>query len=245
MAGNDQRVPIDVTQTAEFKDAVAIAAKEAVAAALAAARAGTGSAPVTGDAAFAESLALAIAGLVDQESGRTHIAPDVLRKRAEARARMERLLVAARASGSVPSYEVTSVIQLDDQLIKPSWIGNDHVARPTEVDWFGVPNEALRPINDVARGIYEAFRESIGGPVDHQGIIDANEAALRGQQPQMSSSGVVVRGANKRQTTQQQVEGRQLEEGGVRLRHEADGDPNRGRYVRILGKTMPPARQSI
>lgn len=239
---------INIAETPEFKDAVEKVKQEsakAVADALALMRTNVGTSPSAGDTASAESLAMAIASLVDQDSGRTHISPEVLRARANARERMEELLIEVRAKGDVPSYEVTSVVQLDDQLIKPSWIANDHVMRPTEVDWCGVPNEAMRPLNEVARKIYAAFCESIGGAPDHQGIIDANEAAMRGQTPQLNSSGVVVRGANKRRTVQQDVEARQLQEGGVRLRHESESDPTRGKYVRVLGKTMAPARQSV
>src|SRR6185437_16296658 len=117
----------------------------------------------SGDAGFANSLALAIAKIGSQKSGEQYVDPEVLAKRAEARERMVRLIIEARERGDKPTYTVRAKIHFDEVLVEPKWIGSYHNARDTEIVWPGVPNLALKPLDEVSTAIFDAFNESIGG----------------------------------------------------------------------------------
>lgn len=165
---NTQPLPADFTQTDEFKAAVSAAAAAATAKILeqlTAARAPD--AVVPSDRAFADSLALAIAGLTDQGVGRqARVSPEVIDKRNKARERMMTLIIEAKARGDRPSYQLRNKVWLDEVMVEPVWINPaTRGIEPTEIIWPGIPNEAMIPINHPARLIFEAFMDSIGSVV--------------------------------------------------------------------------------
>lgn len=224
-------LPLD--QSPEFKEAVAAAVTKLVPEIL-------GKLNVArGDDGLAERLALAIATLSDQGTGsRRRVAPEVLKARDEARKRMVDLIIAARAAGRVPSYRLTNKVLLDEQLIDPVWIDKNHTAQPTEIDWPGVPNEAMVPLNDVAKEIHAAFIESIGSIAkEHQVMHDPLK---------ITKGGLVVRGAPSaaaHETTLERVNAQAKSDEGVRVKHKDQG----GRYkeVSILGTIHKPAQQTV
>ncbi len=110
---------------------------------------------------WVSALALGIAELSDQGSGVRRIPAPELAARDAARARMEELLDESRQSGTQPQYRLHFPVYLNDQLINPNFVVDGKVQK-TEIIWGGVPNEAMEPVNDVARPIYEAFLRSIG-----------------------------------------------------------------------------------
>ena len=116
----------------------------------------------TGDVAFARSLAVEIAQLADQGTGKKRVPPEVLEKRFKARQRMEDLIIRNRAQNVRPEWELVAAVFLEDRLISPVWIDPQHVQQATRIRWRGVPNGAMRPLDDAAREVYEAFCESIG-----------------------------------------------------------------------------------
>lgn len=110
---------------------------------------------------WVSALALGIAELSDQGSGVRRIPAPELAARDIARARMEELLEESRQTGTHPQYRLHFPVYLNDQLINPNFVV-DGKAQKTEIIWGGVPNEAMEPVNDVARGIFDAFLRSIG-----------------------------------------------------------------------------------
>jgi hypothetical protein len=241
----DDKAP-SITQTPEFQEAVRVAAAKAVAEALALARDNAGTLAQSGDVDIVQALAMSIADMADQGVGRRNrVPPDVLRARKEARDLMVNLIIAARATGHMPSYRLTNKVLLDNMLVDPVWIDANHTAQPTEIDWPGVPNEAMVPINDTAREIFKAFQDSIG-TIPKKEDQDALLSLPLGVTPM----GLVVKGgaATGKRSLQQRVDGRMKDENdaggeGLKLRHREAA----GRYkpVNILGTIAKPAQQSI
>lgn len=227
----------NIVDTPEFKGAIEKVKQEAakaVTAALETARISAGSSPQEGDTNWAETFAMAIAKLTDQGTGRQHVAPEILRSREIARARMAELIIAARAEGKVPSYRLTSKVLLDNQLVDPFWIDRNHIAQPTEIDWPGVPNEAMQPLNQVAEDIFAAFMNSIGSVSKLQ--QDALTADLS-----VTAGGLTVRGNLNKRSVKEIVH--EESEKGLVLRHK--DQPGRYKSVNILGSIANPAQQTI
>lgn len=156
----------DFTGTPEFQAAVDAAvgkAAEQIVAKLAGARQQAGTAAGGDDKAFVNSLAMAIAGLTHQGTGRGRpVAPDILAARDAARDRMMALIVQARADGDVPTYTLKNKTHLGEVLIDPVYVGPDHRIKQVEIDWDGIPNEAMIPHNDIAKAIHAEYRGWIG-----------------------------------------------------------------------------------
>jgi hypothetical protein len=77
---------------------------------------------------------------------------------------MVRLLVEAHERGEMPVYVLTQKVYLAEQKIEPQY-ADDRTQRmmPQEINWPRVPNEAMIPVNDVAKKIHAAFTESLAG----------------------------------------------------------------------------------
>ena len=229
--GEADKLPLN--DSPEFQAAVAAAVAKAVPELLAKVN------EARGDASWAQTLAMAIATVSDQGVGtRKRVAPEVIKSREDARVRMVDLIVAARAAGRLPSYRLTNKVLLDEQLIDPVWIDNNHTAQPTEIDWPGVPNEAMVPLNDVAKEIHAAFIESIGSIAkEHQVTHDPLK---------LTKGGLVVRGAPSaasHETTLDRVNQNVQREEGVRVKHK--DQPGRYEEKRILGSIHKPAQQTV
>ncbi len=224
-----------VTETAEFKAAIDSFKADIIAQLNAA---GSTRAPAPGsDHAFADMLAMAIAGLTDQGSGRKHVAPQVIKARTDARERMMKLIVAARAEGRIPQYELRNKVYLDEVLVDPIWIDPaSKQQRATVIEWRAVPNEVMVPINEVAQEIFTAFRESIGT------VEDAPiQPAIQG----VTAGGLTIKSGSK--AVREVVAFKNAAEpkesdGGLSIAHR--GKP--GQYVEknILGTVAPAARQT-
>lgn len=193
-----------------------------------------GSAPAaSGDTAFAEGLAMAISQLGNQGVGRKHVAPEVLRSRAEARALMTQLIVEARSRGEIPRYQLRHKVFLDEMLVDPVYVGSDHVQRPTEIEWPGVPSEAMRPANEAAQRIFQAFSDSIGTVV----------SAEPERQIKVTAGGLVVHGRPIPAAPAVRQDGTPISgEGGLRVPHL--DRPGQYKETRVLGTVAAPARQT-
>lgn len=118
--------------------------------------------------AIMEHLGMTLADISAQGVGvQKPIPPEVIRAREEAHKRMIARIKQARRDGDVPRYRVTAVVQADfgrsgQALVQPFWVDSDKVRQPTEIEWPGVPNNALQPLNDVAGEIMAHFKDSIG-----------------------------------------------------------------------------------
>jgi hypothetical protein len=100
------------------------------------------------DRALAENLAHAMmtASATPQKKALL-LTPEQKADRADARAEMISLLIDMQAKGLVPVYRVTRQTFLAETMIYPEW--RDPVTkqmRPQEVNWPGVPNQAMVPL---------------------------------------------------------------------------------------------------
>ena len=168
---------VPVTETPEFQAAVAQATAAALASAIpeiigqlqeARSRLGETGSDQPGDRFWAEKLASQIA-LVNDPT-KPVLSPEETASRAEGKERLLELLVTARAAGSRPVYTLASKVVLDipgqgSTLIEPLQRGADNRVRPARIIHWDIPNEAMRPANEPAAQIHDAFLQWIGGRV--------------------------------------------------------------------------------
>jgi hypothetical protein len=227
-AGRKSRVeimasdPKALTEAPEFKAAVSAAVSAEVSKILDTLK-GSGSSLSSGDQKFAENLAMAFATLSEQGTGRKYVAPEILRTRAEARERMFDLIVKARKEKRAATYQVVAKTYLDNQMVEPLWVDSSHIAQPTEIDWPGVPNDAMKPMNDTAQEIHAAFLESVGSKAK---IVTAKGLVVRG-------------GAVPRQNREASPP---VNEEGLAVLHK--NQPGRSKEINVLGTIAAPARQN-
>jgi hypothetical protein len=234
---------VPITETDEFKSAVAKAAADALSELLPSlkeARRSQGTTDEGSDPTWMRALAMEISQLTDQGTGRRRVAPEVLRARQEARARMTQLIIDARAAKKLATYRVKAKTLLADRVVEPFWIASDHSAQPTIIDWDGIPNEAMVPENKTASAIFDAFMDSIGSsakvvPEDALAITPGG-LVVHGGAASISSGVRQVRAAEQKQT------GNAASEQGLNIHHK--NEPGRFVEKRILGSIAEPARQT-
>ena len=126
---------------------------------------------ITADAglrSIMENLGMTLADISAQGIGvQKPIPPEVIRAREEAHKRMIARIKLAKRNGETPRYRVLATLQADfgrsgQALVQPFWVDSDKIRQPTEVEWPGVPNNALEPLNEVAKEIKTHFKDSIG-----------------------------------------------------------------------------------
>lgn len=235
---------VPLTETEEFKAAVAKAAADALSELLPTlkqARQAHGSEDEGGsDPTWMRALAMEISQLTDQGTGRRRVAPEVLRARQLAREKMTQLIIDARAAKKLATYRVKAKCLLADRVVEPFWIASDHTAQPTIIDWDGIPNEAMVPENKTAKAIHEAFMESIGSSVR---VVPEDALAI-------TPGGLVVHGgaaalsSGRRQVSAGEPKhtGDASPEQGLNIHHK--NAPGRFVEKRILGSIAEPARQT-
>lgn len=250
-----------MTQSPAFQAAVAAAVQDALGSLLPqldAARQKAGTAPEAGDRSMMQELALAISELTTQGTGKVRVAPEVMMKREQARERMKNLIIAARAEKKVPTYQLRNKIYLNERLIEPFWINSAHQSQPTEIDFWGVPNDAMVPVNDTAKEIFQAFKESIGTVHGVKGVENSlpPEADLG-----ITRGGLVVRNSAINSGIRKATPERPAWDGPMPAYEEApqtNGDPaydplrvhndsEKGKFspVNVLGTIQPPAQQTV
>lgn len=244
-----QVASIPVTETPEFKEAVAAAVKSAAAAImaeLAAARVEAGPAasmPETNaDMSVITQLAMSMARMADQGSGRAErVPPEIMAAREKSATLMRKLILDAHARSEMPIYRLSNKTQLitskGPAIIEPQWLGNDKIHYPTEIDYPGIPNNVMIPVNDVAKEIFAAFEGSIGTRIDKDveiGMID---------QIAMTAGGMVVRGgaaASLFRAQNREMPGTARDDMvGIRR-----NQPSQTKDINVLGSIHPPARQN-
>lgn len=172
-----------VVDTPEFQDAVAAAAAAAaekiVAEKMAAineklsAFGGAESAPAVSDVNPAdalgqilEKLSVNLQALNNQGQRNKPLSPAEIAKREAAQNRLVDLLAAAREKPQAewPKYQLTSKVYLMERFIEPFYKRDSKgPATRTEIAWTGVPNDAMVPVTDDAKAIFNAWRETTGG----------------------------------------------------------------------------------
>lgn len=190
-----------------------------------------------------ERMAMAIAEISDQGTSRKRVAPEVLAERAKAQERAFKLLVQARenydradADGNeaemarwLPEYRVVATTYLSERIVQPWTRGASREMIPTEVFWRGMPNNALRPINKVAKDIFEAFKDMVGSA----------ELAKAGPSF-MTPGGATIKG-EPRAATRRQVPDHLLADDLMLTNQRNPNAP----HVNVLGTIASPARQNV
>jgi len=206
-----------------------------------------------------QQLALAISELTTQGTGKVRVAPEVLMQREKARKRMIDLIITARAEKKTPSYQLRNKIFINERLIEPFWINSAHQSMPTEIDFWGVPNDAMVPINETAKEIFQAFKDSVG--VVH-GVKGVESGLPSDDTLGITRGGLVVRNSAVSQTmAMKQTPERPSWDGPMPAYEEApqaNGDPSyeplrvssdsaKGKFtsVNILGTIAPAAQQTV
>lgn len=229
----------DFAETPEFKKAVAQAASEAVTAILAEMQAKrSGELPLgQQDQHFAGMLANQLAELTDQGTGRRRVAPEIMRARSQAAERMTSLILQARENRLVPSYKLKAKVYLDETIVDPMFIDpTSKRHRATEIDWPGVPSEAMIPLNEAAQEIYAAFLESIGS-------VPKEVAQLGDQALRMTAGGLVVKGAPRPQRDGLRLGDLPAPAGqGLRIKGRGLPGESSGETINVLGTLAAPAR---
>lgn len=189
--GGRPRKPVDIAAalaSPEGKAAIAAAAEQVAApftrqlaelqSKLTALPLATGAGGVDLQTIFSQ-LSLNMAAVADQGQRVVRVSPEEQLKRDAAKERMGALLLeafenhrdaefrgdAAAAEAWMPYYEFIVPTHIQDQLIQP-FEDVDGVAVQTERGWQGPPGPSMRPVNDIAKRIFEEYTIWIGGIPD-------------------------------------------------------------------------------
>ena len=243
------KADVPITETPEFKFAVAEAARVAAAEATAAAIAHfAASQPTASDGAtpsmdaqdLLRGLALAIAEMSHQGDKRDKpVDPKVLAERRAGQERMEAMFVEIASlpknHPSVPRYKCRSRCVLHDRVIEP-YKRDDATKKavPVEFPWRLEPNDAMVPVNEMAERVYAEFRASRGNKHGKDGYAK-NEVR---RAIWITDKGRIIEGAPP---VRREIK---AENGEIDDFEIADDpfDPNAS-HVRVLGTSHPPARQ--
>lgn len=174
--------PVAVTETPEFKAALE-AVKESFKAEMTAVLSTVQSASAGGDLrAIMQEMAASIADMSYQGNKRDKpVDPKIMAARQAGQERLDKLLFdtktfvrdvreavydseeerLAAVRNASPKYRATSKVVLNEVLIDPYRLENK-MAVSNDIYWLGEPNDAMRPLNDLAKRIYAEFRASRG-----------------------------------------------------------------------------------
>jgi hypothetical protein len=238
---------VGIADTPEFKAALAAAMTEMrngvmtdVVTALAAAKVGGGNDSAGDMESLISNLTMAIAGMTDTGGNRKLIAPAEASRRVAAFERMGQILMRVQSDPKLkPHYAIVAQTQLEEQLIEKYVAAGDGKWQQNEIIWRGAPNSAMRPVNDIAKEIFGAYLESIGGTTknpsglrDHPTWVTYGGLQMVGQPSQSAANrGLVAEPAAPMEL-------------GMDLKPQVEitsvDDPNATK-VPILGKTFAPA----
>ena len=262
------RPPKDVTKTPEFQAAVeaGVAAAlpailEKLSAQISTMSAGPG-VPTAGMdfAQLLRDLTMNLADVADQGTGRpVRLAPDEITRRKAAVEEMGRLLMeayeqqaAAEGDGDerrmaqwTPEYELLDKIVVGERLVQPFQDVNG-VAEPTVIEWNGAPGPVMRPVNKIAKLIFEQYAISIGGIADTVDAEDKREMWVTlGKLTVKTSRGARFRDAPRRQVSNfaDSNNGSPIDR-EPRSRIKRPQDP-RDKEVAILGTVAPKAKREL
>lgn len=179
----------------------------------------------------ARQIALALAEFTDQGSNRKRVAPEEMARRDAARVELEEVLIDFGNRGVELEYRLKRKVQLDEMLIEPLWIHPvTKTQKATTLQFAGIPNEAMEPINDNAKLVFDLFAASVGG-------IQSKNARMR-----VTPRGVVImEGLAPTQREAPQVTSGTGGASGVKIT--GRGQPGEIVETRILGTVHPAARQ--
>lgn len=242
---------IKVVETEEFADAVTAKATEIAErliaeklqglVAAAHTSAPIGAVPAPGGASTADtlgailsSLGMNMAAIANQGQRNKPLAPEEVHRRDAAEKRMGELILAAQKlpkdSNLRPTYRVSSKTCLNERFIEPFKVV-DKKAVYNEILWTGAPNDAMQPLNDAAKEIFAAWRESTGGPTTLVPTADNRPLFVTAQ-------GLTVRGDPPKRQVAVAAEHQFADDLGF-----SNNDPN-APEVAVLGTVAAKARQN-
>lgn len=184
------------------------------------------------DIRLIRQLASAITEIGDQGSNKIRVAPEEMAARMESREKMETLILEFRAKEEFPVYDLSRTVYLDEVLVAPTYVDANHVQKVQRIEWAGVPDESMTPVNEAARAIHAAYMRSIGGRTKSEKVPFTRAI----QNPNLR----VISEQGRAQEAPQVGRG-QASEGNLRVIR-----PNqRGQVTetRVLGTAAAPARQ--
>lgn len=251
---------VPLSESPEFRAAVAKALQDALPDFLAKLPASTAPAPAADLQSLFSQMALSIAQMNDQGTSRMpgqRVAPEVLEQRRLARERMTDILIevrnelrAAKNSGGkeafkaarakfLPRYRLIAKCYLGETLYEP--LVMDPATKqpvPVMISWTGEPNDAMQPVNDIAKRIHTEFRASRGATAR---VVDTSD-----RQYWMSAEGHVIKGtapARRAVTLEDPEEFVDAVEADDDFSLPPLKDPNAA-YIPVLGTIAPPAMQN-
>lgn len=203
---------------------------------------GASGGPTTG---LAQALAMAIAQLTDQGTGRKRVPPEEIQARESAHGQMLEAISKWREKGVVPEYRLVREVFLADQKIRPTWIDDKHRVQPQEIGWRDIPNGAMRPINQAAEEIFGHFSRWIA--------TNFGDAPMPVQTGLVPPGGLVVRHASRERgdevlsamkygDTRPMAPPMPSGDAGLMIKGRVPGF-DQTRPVKILGSLAEPARE--
>lgn len=125
------------------------------------------------DRSLIESLAAAFVRQANPKGKNLPVDPVVAQARKEARRRMIAILERAKANGDVPIYIVKAKMFLNNTKIDPEF-RNEGTKKfhATKIRWDRTPNQAMVPVNEIAKEVFAEYERSIGSP-NVEGMPDA------------------------------------------------------------------------
>jgi hypothetical protein len=174
-AGRKSRAELqaEMTQSPEFQAAVNDAVANALASIapqLEAARTKAVTGNDVGD--LMDRLAMSISELTTQGTGKVRVSPEELQQRQKARQKMVNLIIEARAEKKVVTYQLRNKVFMNEQVIEPFYMNRERRMVPTEIDFLGIPNDVMVPVNDAAKEIFAAYRDSVGVVRGRRGVTN-------------------------------------------------------------------------
>ena|ERR1700691_6115938 len=109
-----------------------------------------------GSKLWMQNLALEVAKAGSQDTYRQIVPPEELERRHKARLEMEELILESQNEPELPRWRLKDKMHINNVLLHP--------AQNQNMSFLGIPNEAMLPIDDLAKRIYALFMMSIGGP---------------------------------------------------------------------------------
>lgn len=243
----------DITKTPEFKQAVADGIASAEASIVAkiteqfAAMRGTpaGEAPSATDQSDIQKLTASIMAMVNVNKAEKPLTPEEVADRADGRSKLIELLVPVQAanyddpSSEAPKYRVTGKTFLTDHVVEPYEVDPASKSMvPKTIEWTGIPNADLEPMNDLAKRIYAAYQQSIGGGSAREFDNSISDYMPDTRPMGVTPGGIVVRGLNvsAKRTVGTLPQGSTTDVLGLR----GPNDP-RNKTISVLGTVAAPA----
>lgn len=188
-----------------------------------------------GGVSDARAIALAIAEISNQGK-RNAVPPEEMERRESAMVKMFALVNELNEAGEVMEYRLNRKVVLEDangpQIIDPLWIHPvTKQQMHTTLQWADIPNEAMEPVNDNAKRVFELFSMWIGGAkkrTDRMRVTPKGVVIVEGSRAHNNSAVPLVAGPK----------------GGAPMRITGRGNPSEQVVqTAVLGTIAKPAMQ--